>query len=113
MATVPFQQLIGSLMYLILGSRPDIAYAVNHLSQFNAHPGLKHWATVKHIVRYLKGTHQYELTLGGTAPLELLRHCDASFGGVPGPDGSGAHHSVSGFGFSFGQNCDLISWSSK
>ncbi|THH06633.1 hypothetical protein EW146_g9550 [Bondarzewia mesenterica] len=111
--TIPYRQLIGSLMYLILGSRPDIAFAVSHLSQFNVNPGLRHWTAAKHVVRYLKGSCNFELTLGDTCPTEIHGYCDASFGGVPGPDGSGARRSISGFGFSFGRSCGLISWSSK
>ena len=39
MEKVPYQSLIGSLMYAMLGTRPDIAYAVGALSKFAANPG--------------------------------------------------------------------------
>ncbi|KAI0994746.1 hypothetical protein K3495_g13435 [Podosphaera aphanis] len=43
-------------MFASVATRPDIAYATNHLSQFNGAPSQKHWNRVKHIFRYLKGT---------------------------------------------------------
>ncbi|XP_051156201.1 uncharacterized protein LOC127278509 [Leptopilina boulardi] len=54
--TFPFRELIGCLMYLAIGTRPDIAYAVNHLSQFNNTNGKDHWIAAKRILRYLRGT---------------------------------------------------------
>jgi len=44
-----YAMLIGSLMYLALGTRPDIAYSVNKLAQFMHNPKLKHWTAVKQI----------------------------------------------------------------
>ena len=49
-----YQQLIGSLMYISCGTRPDIAYAVNSCAQFMSNPGPTHVAAAKHILRYLK-----------------------------------------------------------
>ena len=46
-----YQSLIGSLMYLAVISRPDIAHAVSRLSQFNAHPHAEHFQVPKHLVR--------------------------------------------------------------
>ena len=40
----------------MIGSRPDIAYAVSLISRYMEHPGVPHWNAVKHIFRYLKGT---------------------------------------------------------
>jgi hypothetical protein len=57
-----YQQLIGSLMYISCGTRPDIAYAVNTCSQFMSNPGPTHIAAAKHILRYLKGTINVGLT---------------------------------------------------
>eukprot|EP00253_Pinus_taeda_P014744 PITA_14744 len=55
-----YRQLIGSLMYLV-NTRPDICYAVNTLSQFMLEPKRAHWATTKHVLRYLQGTVDYGL----------------------------------------------------
>lgn len=52
----PYQSLIGSLMYLAIFTRPDIAYPVNALSQFNSNFSTQHVTAGKRILRYLKGT---------------------------------------------------------
>jgi hypothetical protein len=58
-ATV-YQQLVGSLMYLV-NTRPDICYAVNQLSQAMVNPTKLFWKAGKHVLRYLKGTYKYGL----------------------------------------------------
>lgn len=50
----PYQQLLGSLMYLSVLTRPDIAYSVGYLSQFNNCHSDEHWSYAKRILRYLK-----------------------------------------------------------
>lgn len=57
----PYQELIGSLMYLCVTTRPDISFAVSYLSQFNSCYTEFHWTQAKRIVRYLKGTKQKAL----------------------------------------------------
>jgi len=61
MRSIPYAHAVGSLMYLAISTRPDIAYSVGVLSRFSANPGLQHWAAVKHLFRYLKGTLDYKL----------------------------------------------------
>ena len=61
MENVPYQSAIGSLMYAMLGTRPDIAYAVGALSQYSSKPGKEHWRAVKWIMRYLRGSTDYRL----------------------------------------------------
>jgi hypothetical protein len=78
---VPYAQLVGSLMHLMLTTRPDIAHAVSILCQAMA-PGrhsLEHWEAGKHVLRYLQGTKDYSLTLGGTRPLQLTVHTDSAW----------------------------------
>ena len=58
-----YRELVGSLNYLALSSRPDIAHPTNVLSRFLEHPSKEHWMAAKRILRYLKGTKQYELML--------------------------------------------------
>ena len=60
-----YSTLIGSLMYLAISTRPDIAFAVNKLAQFTSDPKPKHWTAVKRVFRYLKGTKEHALTYGG------------------------------------------------
>lgn len=56
MASVPYRSLIGSLLYLAMCTRPDIAFTVIKLSQFCTNPGILHWTAAKRLLRYLKGT---------------------------------------------------------
>ncbi len=48
-----YQSAIGSLMYLSVGTRPDITYAVSSLSRYSTK---EHWSAVKRVLKYLKGT---------------------------------------------------------
>ena len=51
-----YQSAIGSLLYLSVGTRPDITYAVSNLTRFSAMPTKQHWITLKRVICYLKGT---------------------------------------------------------
>ena len=59
-----YQSIIGSLLYLMIGTHPDISYAVTHLSQFSTNPSEDHYKAVMHICRYLAGTQDYMLVYG-------------------------------------------------
>ena len=56
-----YRGLVGSLNYLALNCRPDIAHASHVLSRFLEHPSKEHWMAAKRILRYSKGTKQHEL----------------------------------------------------
>lgn len=60
--SIPYQCLIGSLMYLAVNTRPDIAYTVSYLSQFNTCYTDVHFKHAKRVLRYLKGTLNLALT---------------------------------------------------
>lgn len=75
----PYQRLIGSLMYLAVSTRPDIAFAVNSLSQFNNCYTQEHWTAAKRILRYLKGTLDYGITFHKTGK-PLVGYVDADWG---------------------------------
>lgn len=53
---IPYQEAVGSLLYLAQGTRPDISFAINDVSRYNSRFNLAHWKAVKRIFRYLKGT---------------------------------------------------------
>lgn len=76
-----YQQLIGTLLYLSVNTRPDIAASVSIMSQFNRCPTEMDWTEVKRICRYLKGTINYELVLGGHNAEEknLVGYSDADW----------------------------------
>lgn len=52
---LPFRELIGALTYLAVSTRPDIAFTVSSLSQFNDCFDHTHWYAAKRVLRYLKG----------------------------------------------------------
>ncbi len=56
MELVPYSSAVGSVMYIMICTRPDISHAVSLVSRFMANPGRQHWEAVKWIFRYLKGT---------------------------------------------------------
>ena len=68
MAGNRYRELIGSLQYLSLATRPDITYAINKLSQFLVNPGRAHLNAALRVLRYLKGTRNHSLHLGGGIP---------------------------------------------
>ncbi len=49
MVKVSYQQVMGSLMYAMLCTRPDLAYPISVVSQHMANPSLEHWIVVKRI----------------------------------------------------------------
>ena len=51
-----YQAAVESLMYTMIGTRPDIAFSVSAVSQFSTNPGPSHWTAVRRIFRYLSGT---------------------------------------------------------
>ena len=59
-----YQQVIGSLLYLMLGTRPDIAFAVTKMVQFAANPSEEHYNKALYICKYLAGTTDYKLQYG-------------------------------------------------
>ncbi|CAA7059133.1 unnamed protein product [Microthlaspi erraticum] len=80
MARVPYASAVGSLMYAMVCTRPDLAHAVGVVSRFLSNPGRDHWTAVKWILRYLRGTSSLKLTFGGTKPL-LVSYTDSDMSG--------------------------------
>lgn len=66
MSLIPYSSAVGSLMYAMVCTRPDITYAVGMVSHFLSNPRKEHWETVKWILRYFKGTSKICLCYGGT-----------------------------------------------
>ena len=66
MAKIPYANAVGSLMYAMVCSRPDIAYSVSLVSRFMSNSGKEHWQALKLILRYIKGSFRKGLVYGGT-----------------------------------------------
>jgi hypothetical protein len=103
-ACTPYHSLVGSLMYLAIGTRPDIAYAISRLSTFLDCYRPEHWDATTRVLKYLKGTCSLSLILGGPNPITLTGFSNSDYANCP--DSS---HSTSGYCFSLGSG--VISWS--
>jgi len=102
-----YQSMVGSLMYLMVATRPDLGYAVGAVSQFAASPDEEHLAAVKRILRYIKGTAGYQLNLGGDLKgLQLEAWSDADWAA-----NNIDRKSISGYCFKLGVGA--VSWRSK
>ncbi|GJZ46052.1 putative RNA-directed DNA polymerase [Tanacetum coccineum] len=80
MDRVPYASAVGSLMYAMVCTRPDLAHAVGVVSRFLSNPGKKHWEAVKWIFRYLRGTSKLGITFGNRKPM-LVGFTDSDMAG--------------------------------
>ncbi|WKA04180.1 hypothetical protein VitviT2T_022237 [Vitis vinifera] len=80
MRRVSYASALGSLMYAMVCTRPDIAYAVGVVSRFLSNPGRHHWEAVKCIMRYLRGIFKLKLTFEGGKPI-LVGYTDSDMAG--------------------------------
>eukprot|EP00253_Pinus_taeda_P013154 PITA_13154 len=69
---VPYASAVGSFMYAMVCTRPDIGHAVGVLSRFISKPGKEHWTRVKWVFRYLHGISDYGLSYQGRARLDKV-----------------------------------------
>jgi hypothetical protein len=83
MANVPFRSVIGSLMYLMVSTRPDLAAPLSILSRFLANPGPIHWEATKKVLRYLRGTVSMGLKYQRTGSIDPYVFCDANWASCP------------------------------
>ncbi|XP_068636152.1 secreted RxLR effector protein 161-like [Aristolochia californica] len=101
-----YRSLVGALQYLTI-TRPDIAHAVNSVSQFLHSPTDDHFLVVKRILRYVKGTLHFGLTFRPSAsPGSLVAYSDAHRARCP-----DTRRSTSGYSIYLGDN--LVSWTAK
>ena len=113
MENVPYMSAVGSLMYAMVGTRPDIAFAVGAVSRYASNPGELHWRAVKRILRYLKGTAGRGLVFSGSltqdkgsAGVTVIGYSDADWAGS-----LDDRRSTTGYVFQLGGGA--ISWCSR
>jgi hypothetical protein len=112
----PYSQLVGSLMYLSVCTRPDLSYSVGALARYMANPTTVHGQAARTIGKYLKGTSNLGIAYGGistnnsikpgTNEIELIGYCDADYAGD-----LDTRRSTTGYVFLL--NGGAISWQSK
>ncbi|GJW01215.1 retrovirus-related pol polyprotein from transposon TNT 1-94 [Tanacetum coccineum] len=105
MSRVPYASAVGSLMFAMICTRPDIAHAVGVVSRYMAEPGREHWEAVKRILRYVKGTSDVALCFGDS-DLTITGYVDSDYAGDL--DGS-----KSTTGYVFTLSGGTVSWVSK
>ena len=131
MQNVPYREAIGSLLWLVAGTRADIAYSVQTCAKFCSNPNRKHWKAVLRILRYLHRTINYGLAFRKSlysiteskiykscsssnfdlaeindSPIQVTGYSDSDWGRDP-----DTRRSISGY-LMFINGC-LISWGSK
>jgi len=122
-----YRSIIGSIMYLILATRPDLSYAVGAVSQFSSAPCVDHLAALHHILRYIRGYAHLQLHLTRCCGFEATPKAtpltkphypkilwDTEIAGYSDCDWAGyldSHHSTGAYIFLAGQS--PVFWSSK
>ena len=101
-----YQQIIGTLIYAAIGTRPDITFVATTLSQFNNNPTQEHIKYAKYVLRYLKGTKELKIKYNGSSDAGLIRYLDSDWG-----ENRDDCHSTSGHVFSMANGA--ISWASQ
>ena len=100
-----YAQIIGSLMYLMNCTRPDIAYAVSRLSRYTHNPSKDHWTALDRVAKYLRGTIDLGLHFGRSPPV-IEGYSDANW-----ISDSDEVKSTSGYVFTLGGGA--VSWKSS
>ena len=78
-ADVPYAEAVGSLMYLCMGTRPDIQFAVAQVSRYTSDHADRHWKAVKRIFRYLINTPSLALVYKFGVTAHLAGFADADY----------------------------------
>jgi ATP-binding cassette subfamily B (MDR/TAP) protein 1 len=107
MSKIPYESAVGSLMYLMVSTRPDIALAMSKVSKYTANLGEIHWEAVKWIMRYIKGTLDMGILFDARAMNAKILIGYVDFDHAQDLD---KRRSTTGFVFTLGGGC--ISWRS-
>ena len=102
-----YREIVGSLIYLMTCTRPDICYIVSILSQFMSKPTMAHLNLAKFVLRYIKGSSNFGLIYSKCEKLDLIGYSDASWGN------SANRKSMSGYCFRLSGNSSLVSWKTR
>lgn len=101
-----YQQVVGSLMYAMLGTRPDICFAVNRLAQYGSNPSKLHLNSAMHVLRYLKHTQHYALLFGKNDCEELIGFTDSDWAAD-----TDDRRSTTGYCYTFTGGC--VAWQTR
>ena len=106
MKLIPYALAIGSIMYAMLCTRPNVCLAISLAGRYQSNPGVDHWTAVKNILKYLKSTNDMFLIYGGEKEFVINGYIDASFD-------TDLYGSKSQTGYIFILNGGAFSWCSS
>ena len=102
---IPYTSVVGSLMYAMVGSRPDLGFSAGYVCRFMSKPGRDHWSAVKWDLRYLQGAMNSDLTFKKHSTLQVEGYSDSDYA-----TDMDKRRSVTGYAFKFTGN--TVSWKS-
>lgn len=105
MREIPYSSAVGSLMYAMVGTRPDLAYDVGLISRFMSSPSQEHWQAVKWVMRYIRNTVDLKLTFTKGDKVQVADYCDSDYAAD-----LDKRISITGYVFQVGGN--TVSWRS-
>lgn len=105
-ASYPYRQLVGSLLYLAMATRPDIAFAISNVSRYLERPTTVHITAAKRILKYIKGTIDHGILYKNECDNKIIGYSDADYAGC-----LETRRSTTGFAFLIAGG--VVSWCSK
>ncbi|GAB9477113.1 hypothetical protein Gpo141_00014172 [Globisporangium polare] len=102
----PYRELVGSLMYIVTCTRPDIADAVGNVAKFCERHNNEHWAAARRILKFLATTQDLALVYDGQQRSGLVGYADASWA-----SDEDTRRSTTGYVFTY--NGTAVSWRSQ
>ncbi|MBW0546341.1 hypothetical protein O181_086056 [Austropuccinia psidii MF-1] len=103
---VNFRSAVGSINYLSSATRPDLAQTVSSLLQYLENPGIQHWKSFLHILRYLKGSQELSLLYPRNGKEGIIAYSDADWGNY-----KATRRSISSYMASFERG--LVNWKTR
>ncbi|GJV52541.1 retrotransposon protein, putative, ty1-copia subclass [Tanacetum coccineum] len=107
MQNIPYASAIGSIMYAVRCTRPNVTFAQNMTSQFQQNLGEEHWTAIKNILKYLRNTKDMFLVYGGNMERQLRVSCYTDVGYLTNVD-----NLKSQTGYVFVLNGGVVDWKS-
>ncbi|XP_042028346.1 secreted RxLR effector protein 161-like [Salvia splendens] len=82
MDQIPYASVVGSIMYIMICTRPDLSHALSVTSKYMSDPGKEHWSALKWVLRYLKGSSSCGILFKRCSKVSqegVVGYCDADY----------------------------------